>query len=215
VLALLPVWSEMQTCIWPSWCHCHSLSPASVKSRLVLPFWYRLTRVVPETGPLNGCVFYNSSNQSHTKKCTACLFTKTAPNSARDCIINQNPQLTLKMKLRAVHVMYINVHQADNEMQWKTMAGRSNETNSDSPSPTSGTSPIGSIDSPLSSSITPSLYCARLKPSYSAIPRHRSLPFLLQDWVQGFPRLFTDTSEHIRFYCFFSPLFRFWFCAVD
>jgi len=32
----------------------HSL--ASVKSRLVLPFWYRLTRVVPEKGPLNGCV---------------------------------------------------------------------------------------------------------------------------------------------------------------
>ena len=30
---------------------------ASVKSRLVLPFWYRLTRLVPEKGPLNGCVF--------------------------------------------------------------------------------------------------------------------------------------------------------------
>ena len=27
--------------------HCHSLSLASVESRLVLPFWYRLTRVVP------------------------------------------------------------------------------------------------------------------------------------------------------------------------
>ena len=32
------------------------LSLASVKSRLVLPFWYLLTRVVPEKGPLNGCV---------------------------------------------------------------------------------------------------------------------------------------------------------------
>ena len=50
VLAWLSVWSELQTCIWPSWCHCHSLSPASVKSRLVLPFWYRLTWVVPEKG---------------------------------------------------------------------------------------------------------------------------------------------------------------------
>ena len=30
VLAWLPVWSEVQTCIWPSWCHCHSLSLASV-----------------------------------------------------------------------------------------------------------------------------------------------------------------------------------------
>jgi len=40
----------------PSWCHCHSLSLASVKSRLVVPFWYRLTRVVLEKVPLNGCV---------------------------------------------------------------------------------------------------------------------------------------------------------------
>jgi len=37
VLAWLSVWSEVQTCIWPSWCHCHSLSLAAVKSRLVLP----------------------------------------------------------------------------------------------------------------------------------------------------------------------------------
>ena len=29
---------------------------ASVKSRLVSPFWYRLTRVVLDKGPLNGCV---------------------------------------------------------------------------------------------------------------------------------------------------------------
>jgi len=33
-----------------------SLSLASVKSRSVLPFWYRLTRVVLKKGPLNGCV---------------------------------------------------------------------------------------------------------------------------------------------------------------
>ena len=37
VLAWLSVWSEVRTCIWPRWCHCHSLSLASVKSRLVLP----------------------------------------------------------------------------------------------------------------------------------------------------------------------------------
>ena len=48
MLAWLPVWSEVQTCIWPSWCHCHSLSLAPVKSRLVLAFWYRLTQVVLE-----------------------------------------------------------------------------------------------------------------------------------------------------------------------
>jgi len=56
VLAWLSAWSEVQTCIWPSWCHCHSLSLPSVKSRLVLPFWYRPTWVVPEKGPLNRCV---------------------------------------------------------------------------------------------------------------------------------------------------------------
>ena len=52
VLARLSVWNEVQIC----WCHCHSLSLVSVKSRLVLPFWYRPTRVIPEKGPLNGCV---------------------------------------------------------------------------------------------------------------------------------------------------------------
>jgi len=56
VLAWLSVWSEVQTCIWPIGFHCHSLSLASVKSRLILPFWYRLTRVVPDKGPLNGGV---------------------------------------------------------------------------------------------------------------------------------------------------------------
>jgi len=44
VLAWLSVWSDVP------------LSLASVKSRLVLPFWYRLIQVVPEKGPLNGCV---------------------------------------------------------------------------------------------------------------------------------------------------------------
>jgi len=29
---------------------------ASLKSRLVLPFWYRLTRVDPDKGTLSGCV---------------------------------------------------------------------------------------------------------------------------------------------------------------
>ena len=56
VLAWLSVWSKVQTCIWPSGFHCHSLSLASVKSRLVLPFCYRPTWVVLDKGPLNRCV---------------------------------------------------------------------------------------------------------------------------------------------------------------
>ena len=38
VLAWLSVWSEVQTCTRHSWCHFRSLSLASVKSILVLPF---------------------------------------------------------------------------------------------------------------------------------------------------------------------------------
>jgi len=38
VLAWLSVWSEVQTCIWPSWCHCHLLSLASVN-----PDWFYLS----------------------------------------------------------------------------------------------------------------------------------------------------------------------------
>ena len=52
-------WCADLQCIWPSWCHYHSLSLAPVKSRLVLPFWYRLTWVVPDKGPLNGYVFWH------------------------------------------------------------------------------------------------------------------------------------------------------------
>ena len=58
VLVWLSVCSKVQTCIchiWPSWCHCHSLSLASLKSRLVLPLWFQPTRIVPEKGPLNVC----------------------------------------------------------------------------------------------------------------------------------------------------------------
>ena len=63
VLSWLSVWSEVQTCIWPSWYHCRSLSLAPVKSRLVLPSWYRLTWVVSDKGPLNVvcCVYVHDS----------------------------------------------------------------------------------------------------------------------------------------------------------
>jgi len=48
IVAWLSVCSKVQICIWPSWCHCRSTISCSSKSRLVLPFWYRLTRVVPD-----------------------------------------------------------------------------------------------------------------------------------------------------------------------
>ena len=86
---------------------------------------------------------------------------------------------------------------------------RTKLSNSASPSCMSGTSSIGSIDSPLSSSIRPSpLHSSTpgLKLSFSANPSHHSLPFLLLDWLHGFPGLFTDTSEHIRFFLSTLPV---------
>jgi len=71
VLVWLSVWREVQTCICLSWCHCHSLSLASFKSRLVLPFWYRLTWVVPDKGPLNGCVCSVTENSILMISCIA------------------------------------------------------------------------------------------------------------------------------------------------
>ena len=68
VLAWLSVWSEVQICIWSRRCHCHSLSFASVKSRLILLFLYRLTRAVLDKGPLNRyccCCCYSKCKKQH------------------------------------------------------------------------------------------------------------------------------------------------------
>ena len=46
-----------------------------------------------------------------------------------------------------------------------------------------------------------------LKRSFSADLSHRSLSFLLRDWLHGLPGLFIDTFEHICFFTF--SLFRF------
>ena len=88
VLAWLYVWTEVQTCIWPSWCHCHSLSLSSVKSRLVLPFWYWLTW---EKGPLNGCVYYVFVHSAEMRATvTGVLWflsvCNTKLNECRDCL---------------------------------------------------------------------------------------------------------------------------------
>jgi len=48
-------------CMWSSWCHCHpktSSSLASFKTRLILSFWYQLTRVVTDKEPC-ACVCHN------------------------------------------------------------------------------------------------------------------------------------------------------------
>ena len=63
------VWpkSDMQTCIWPSWCHCHSLSLASVKSRLVLPLWYRHPGSPGQRAVKWVCVCDNDNNNNNNR----------------------------------------------------------------------------------------------------------------------------------------------------
>jgi len=57
VLAWLSAWGKVQICMaqlmpLPLTVSCSS------KSTLVFPFWYRLTRVVLDKRPLNGCIYY-------------------------------------------------------------------------------------------------------------------------------------------------------------
>ena len=58
MLVWLSVWSKVQTCIWPSWCHCHSLSLASCFSKIQIGFTFLVPAHLgsPGKGPLNGCV---------------------------------------------------------------------------------------------------------------------------------------------------------------
>ena len=48
-----------------------------------------------------------------------------------------------------------------------------------------------------------------LKPSFSATASDCSLPFLLPDWLHGFPGLFADTSEHVGLLIFGFSVFLF------
>jgi len=64
VLAWLSVWSKVQTCIWPNWCHCDSLSLASV---IQIGFTFLVPAYLgcPGKGPLNRC-------------CCCCVFVSKA-----------------------------------------------------------------------------------------------------------------------------------------
>jgi len=67
VLAWLPVWSKVQMIyIWSSWGQCHLIISCSSNIQNGLPFWCRLTHVVFEKRPLNGCCSSSSSSSSST-----------------------------------------------------------------------------------------------------------------------------------------------------
>ena len=56
VLAWLSDWSEVQTLHMAQQMPLPLTVSCFSKTRLVFPFWYQLTRVVPDKGLLNGCV---------------------------------------------------------------------------------------------------------------------------------------------------------------
>ena len=65
------------------------------KSRLVLPFWYRLTQVVPEKGPLNGCVCVCVLLHSTCNVLNVCI--KQQDNCSMSSISNKKIQITIRL----------------------------------------------------------------------------------------------------------------------
>jgi len=56
VLVWLSVWSKVEMiCIWSNWCTATRSSLASLKSQMVLFFWYWLNQAVMEMRSLSGC----------------------------------------------------------------------------------------------------------------------------------------------------------------
>ena len=74
VLMWLSVWSKVQTCIWPSWCHCHSLT-VSCFSKIQIGF----TFLVPAHPGSPGqravkrvCVCHININETALRHCIQC-----------------------------------------------------------------------------------------------------------------------------------------------
>jgi len=73
-------WNEVQMiCVWSSWCHCHPIISRFSKIQNGLPFWCRLTQVLLEKRPLNGC---SSSSLSNYNSMTAYICRRFIPTAA-------------------------------------------------------------------------------------------------------------------------------------
>jgi len=66
VLAWLSVCSEVQTCIWPSWCHCHSCFSRIQISSAFLVLAYSGS---PGKGPLNTCASGQNGDEGCQNSC--------------------------------------------------------------------------------------------------------------------------------------------------
>jgi len=90
------------------------MSLASVKSRLVLPFWYRLTRVVlPEKGPLNVCarvciIIRNVAGVSGDG-----AYCKDSVGALAECAVvgRVDRRLSSEPRVKLTHVRLVALHQ--------------------------------------------------------------------------------------------------------
>jgi len=74
VLAWLSVWGEVQMCISPSWCHCHSLSLAPVN-----PDWFYQNGSAFLVPAYPGCPEKRPLNERSSSNCAHTLLSETCP----------------------------------------------------------------------------------------------------------------------------------------
>jgi len=170
------------------------------------------------------------TNYKFGKNRDKCSSSQTAPNSEVAELSSGELLLTFTPARRGPTVrIRVSIAIADHSFQyaafrlWNQLPAslrqpRTNLSNSDSPSPLSGTCSIGSIDSPVSSSITPSLFHPRLKIFLYC----KSFPPQPSFYSSGLtPRIPPDCSpillslSVLLFTFSFFPLFTSWFRAVD
>jgi len=115
VLACLCVCNEVQICISPSWCHCHSLYLAPVNpdwfyqngSAFLVPAYW----VVVEKRPLNEC----SSNPKHNNRLNLCDCSAGLPQTFVDrvpaCLpVCECVQLPDSLGVVHIHRLYTTLH---------------------------------------------------------------------------------------------------------
>ena len=120
VPAWLSVWTEVQTCIWSNWCHCHSLYLASVKSRLVLTFLIPAHPGSPGQRAIKRvCVYNTQADFSWPPRWTLVLFVTSGklagwsvhaynmhPDFAREVIIVKTVRIIIKFNKIFAVVLY-------------------------------------------------------------------------------------------------------------
>jgi len=106
VLAWLSVWSEVHmTCIWSSWCYCHPIISASVKSRMVYPSAYLGSpgkKAVKRLCKFDGCYHRDVvlMQQMLPSICSIAGDTYALQQTVHQCIVRVRPSSSFSVKLQ-------------------------------------------------------------------------------------------------------------------